>query len=444
MGIYKKILLNSQNKTALSAFAVIFFLVIFVLFLQIAVFLTNITNAQTQSNVHGWAWSDNIGWISFNCANTSSCSDVDYGVYFSDTGGELSGHAWSDNIGWISFNEDDLGGCPSGSCKAKLAGNNFQGWAKALAGGGLESGDWDGWISLKGSNPSYGVTLNENSLESFAWGSEVVGWIDFSPQFAGSGVFIGDIPTVDLSASPVVVNEGDTSTLSWTTQNVDTCTGTDGTPDWPGSKAISDTDVNVGPINSDTVYTLSCSGENGTVIDSETVFVSSESPDAPTTSLTADPTTVMVSGTSNLTWSSTDADDCSGVNFSTGGATSGNTTVSLSSTTIYTVVCTNESGLSDSSATVAITNPVNPTLSISANPTTVRSGNQSTITWSASDVDACSVTGPGGFSFSTLSGSELSGLITQKSTYNITCQAEGNPDVSDNVVVNLAPLFEEF
>ncbi len=444
MGLYKKILLYSQNKTVLSAFAVTSFFFIFILFLQIAVFLTNITNAQTQSNVHGWAWSSNIGWISFNCANTSSCSDVNYGVSFDDTGGELSGYAWSDNIGWISFNEDDLDGCPSGSCKAKLAGNNFQGWAKVLAGGGVESGDWDGWISLKGSNPSYGVTLNGNSLESFAWGSEVVGWIDFSPQFAGSGVFIGDIPTVDLTASPVVVNTGDTSTLSWTTQNVDTCTGVDGTSDWLVSQAISGTDVEVGPINSETIYTLSCSGQNGTVIDSETIFVSSESPDAPTTSLTADPTTIVISGTSDLTWSSTNADSCSGVNFSTGDATSGNTTVSLSVTTTYTVVCTNEDGLSDSSATVTITNPVNPTLSIGANPTTVRSGNQSTITWSASDVDTCSITGPGGFSFSTLSGSSLSGPITQKSTYNITCQAEGIPDVSDSVVVNLAPLFEEF
>jgi hypothetical protein len=65
----------------------------------------------------GWAWSESFGWISFNCktggdsqANIccsqasppSPCSD--YGVTVATSTGEFDGYAWSENIGWISFN----------------------------------------------------------------------------------------------------------------------------------------------------------------------------------------------------------------------------------------------------------------------------------------------------------------------------------------------------
>src|SRR5690606_12033986 len=61
----------------------------------------------------GYAWSDNIGWISMNGSG--------YGISVSGSG-TLSGYAWSDNIGWISANSADLSGCPSGSCSASIDG----------------------------------------------------------------------------------------------------------------------------------------------------------------------------------------------------------------------------------------------------------------------------------------------------------------------------------
>ena len=68
-----------------------------------------------EHNVYGWAWSENIGWISFNCYNDydgdgvreSHCIDKgyssDYGVNIDDSTGLFSGYAWSGNIGWIWF-----------------------------------------------------------------------------------------------------------------------------------------------------------------------------------------------------------------------------------------------------------------------------------------------------------------------------------------------------
>ncbi|MEW5805298.1 MAG: hypothetical protein AB1721_01015 [Patescibacteria group bacterium] len=52
--------------------------------------------------LHGWAWSDLFGWLSFNSQDTSST--VSYQVSISSSTGEFSGWAWSENIGWVSFN----------------------------------------------------------------------------------------------------------------------------------------------------------------------------------------------------------------------------------------------------------------------------------------------------------------------------------------------------
>lgn len=59
----------------------------------------------------GWAWNENIGWISF-CGNTSSGSGIDGGCPASPTyqvsidtlTGDFNGWAWNDVVGWISFN----------------------------------------------------------------------------------------------------------------------------------------------------------------------------------------------------------------------------------------------------------------------------------------------------------------------------------------------------
>ena len=125
-----------------------------------------IAKASISDNVAGYAWSDKIGWISFNCSDTSdNCNTSTYGV---NIGGDkkMSGYAWGDNIGWISFNESDLGGCPSGVCKARLSGVEIIGWARALSGMDFDDG-WDGWISLS-KKPSgsinYGIVLNEETL----------------------------------------------------------------------------------------------------------------------------------------------------------------------------------------------------------------------------------------------------------------------------------------
>ena len=183
-------------------------------------------------NVSGWAWSSNIGWISFNnkdcdtnnngyvdvacgSVNDTSVPSKNYTVRVDETyrfasggTGAFSGWAWSSNIGWISFNGSDTGTTTSPLAYIEWGGANagrVTGWARALSGcqavpgvpvsscssnnAGAASGGWDGWIKLNPTNDlSYDVRLNNttNKLTGYAWGGDVVGWVDFNPQNCSS------------------------------------------------------------------------------------------------------------------------------------------------------------------------------------------------------------------------------------------------------------------
>lgn len=115
-----------------------------------------------------------------NCVET--CNLVDYGVDIPNGSGNLSGYAWSENLGWISFNASDLAGCPSGVCSARRTNDNkLEGWARII---GIKdefalnnSGGWQGFISLKdtlNATPIYQVKIDNSTgkLFGFGWNGE--------------------------------------------------------------------------------------------------------------------------------------------------------------------------------------------------------------------------------------------------------------------------------
>lgn len=192
-----------------------------------AAFGTQKAHAATTA-LSGWAWSSNIGWISFNSADAGAGGGP-YAVTVStssdSTIGTLGGYAWSSNIGWIKFGGLDTASMPSGStftgnAQVDFSTGNISGWVRACAGtadgrcGSMTSrtDGWDGWVSLSGSNytspntsgyqgtSTQGVTLGIDKtkpeaygrLTGFAWGGDVVGWISFKPA-AVIGVFV---PTI--------------------------------------------------------------------------------------------------------------------------------------------------------------------------------------------------------------------------------------------------------
>lgn len=147
-----------------------------------------VLKAGTGDNVSGWAWSSNIGWVSFNCTNDNSCAQSNYGVNMDRSTGLFSGYAWSPNIGWISFNSPgvsggELAGCPTAPCEARVSGGligsfpkNVTGWAKVLSS--------NSWMSLRGTN--YGVQLESSGdFSGWSWEDMNIGWMSWSgPNYA--------------------------------------------------------------------------------------------------------------------------------------------------------------------------------------------------------------------------------------------------------------------
>ena len=76
-------------------------------------------------------------------------------------------------------------------------------------------------------------------------------------------------PILSFSAADPVVADGGVTTLTWSSQNADSCTASGG---WSGSKNPVDSEQ-VGPITAATTYTLSCSGPGGTAIEMLTVAI---------------------------------------------------------------------------------------------------------------------------------------------------------------------------
>ena len=142
-------------------------------------FSTRAALSMDNTEIVGWAWSSNVGWISFNCSNTSSCSAFDYKVVLNEDG-TLTGYAWSSNIGWIQFGYSAGFPSVSGTVASNVRNNagSLVGWARALS----YTGGWDGWISFI--TPQSNVSLVGNNFLGYAWGSSVLGWI----RFDGAGV----------------------------------------------------------------------------------------------------------------------------------------------------------------------------------------------------------------------------------------------------------------
>lgn len=275
-----------------------FFIAIFCL-LSFSIF-TGHAQAGTSDNVFGKAWSENIGWVSFNnCTNpsdASTCGSVSYGL--NKNGTVVSGYAWNNNVGWISFNPTDWGTCPPGAtgCTLSSFSNTWGagGWGRAIsAKNSTATGTdkWEGWISLGATtgttysapfgstnvvDTSWGTGFTGQTVyvaSGYWWGDDVVGWVDMSGDSGSSfnpangGVFIMDLPsTLTLTPSSSNILSGDTVDFTWSVSDFTptSCTGsgTGTDTDWTNVKTVSTSsgtysNIHV-PINATTVFTLTC------------------------------------------------------------------------------------------------------------------------------------------------------------------------------------------
>lgn len=142
-------------------------------------FQVPITNAASNTvPITGWAWSSNIGWISF--------SGSTYGVRENLSTGAITGYAWSSSspdprnpsspsgIGWLDFGVSNP---THPAANVNLTSGKITGYARFSSGGTTWGSSSDGWISLSGS--SYGITQNltNGKWNGYAWEPVAVGWI---------------------------------------------------------------------------------------------------------------------------------------------------------------------------------------------------------------------------------------------------------------------------
>jgi hypothetical protein len=171
----------------------------------------------------------------------------------------------------------------------------------------------------------------------------------------------------------------------------------------------------------------------------------------PTVSISADDTTV-VSATNNvrITWTASGADSCEGAGGATGWTGSknvagGNQTLTQTAPSrTYTITCTNENG--SASANVTVTVGTVPTLNFAASPSTIASGQSSTLTWTVGDANNCTASATPTSSGWTGSKAAGDGNHSQAvspastTTYNLACSNEFGSTPLESEIVTVSTV----
>ena len=248
-------------------------------------------------------------------------------------------------------------------------------------------------------------------------------------------------PTCTLSASPTAIQTGGSSTLSWTTTNASAFSINQGigslAPVAAGSTSVSPTAT--------ITYTGTATGPGGTVHCAATVTVTSTPPPpaAPTCTLSASPAAIQTSGSSTLSWTTTNATSFS-IDQSIGPVipvASGSKSVSPPTTTTYTGTATGPGGTVHCAATVTVTStpppPSAPTCTLSASPTSVSTGDYTTLTWTTTHADTFTIDHGIGSVSPAVGGSIHSGAITADTTFTGTVVSPSGDTATCSAVVSV-------
>jgi len=329
----------------------------------------------------GYAWSANVGWISF--------SGPGYGVVEDTTTRELSGYAWSSNVGWISFSASD-GSHPAPDVHSITG--QVTGWARACSAfadknacsGALDgnSGGWDGWIALSGTaldGSPYGMVQSDSCVwTGYAWGSDAIGWISAGGTAADGSPYgvSGDNPAICVSscvaslvATPDTIEQGEVPTLTWSVSEGPSCASSCSGSGFDTGGAISGSaPASVPPAPPSTSYALTCT--DGTY----------------------------------------------------GSPPPANATVTVIVPEV-TITANDQSG------------------STRVNPADM---NNTSIAWSSENATSCAVTKNGAAWRTGLSSSGVNDTVTAQTTYTADCINSYGTHATASVIVNIIPGFSEF
>jgi hypothetical protein len=166
--------------------------------------ICGVSNFRVSNNgtglLSGWAWNDNIGWISFWCGNVDvvNCAAADYRVTI-DGNGNFSGWAWSEVVGWISFNCADQNVCGTSNYKLNTTWRTSPAASGDLTssvfdtgvaeGAALQSLMWQG-IKPAGTNVKFQIASSNDSAGP---------WTFVGPDNYTSGYYVPAGPDVPIA-----------------------------------------------------------------------------------------------------------------------------------------------------------------------------------------------------------------------------------------------------
>ena len=298
-------------------------------------------------------------------------------------------------------------------------------WTSANATSCTASGAWNGARETSGSQSTGALTSDATfTLTCTGEGGSASDSVTVTVQAVP--------PELTLTAADGSVASGSATTLTWGAQNADSC---EASGSWTGSRATSGS-VSTGALTSDATFTLTCTGEGGSVSDSVTVTVQAVPPEL---TLTAADGSVASGSATTLTWSAQNADSCEASGSWTGSraASGSESTGALTSDAAYTLTCSGPGGSASETVSVTVV-AAPPSLTFAAADTAIGEGASTTLTWSTENVDSCQASGDWSGARAA-SGSESTGALTSTASYTLTCSGPDG-DVVDTVVVTVAPV----
>lgn len=238
-------------------------------------------------------------------------------------------------------------------------------------------------------------------------------------------------PVIDFQPSPSSVAAGAGTTLAWKVSGAASCLASGG---WSGTKPLNGSAA-IETLGATTTFTLTCQGPGGASTQSTEVIVAAP---APSVSLVAKSTTLGAGMTTMLTWAAQEASACTASGGWSGNVpTSGSqATAALAATTIFTITCTGAGGTATQSTTVTVASTA-PSITISATPSSVTSGQTAGLTWTTRDATACE--GSGAWSGpKPLSGSLTTGALAANTTYSLSCTGPAG-SATQTAVISVTP-----
>jgi hypothetical protein len=190
---------------------------------------------------------------------------------------------------------------------------------------------------------------------------------------------------VQFTAQPAAITSGQTTTLSWVIQNATSATITPGV----GTVSATTGSVPVSPTTT-TTYTLTATGPNGST--TQTVQVTVGATNAQILRFSAGPSSIATGAQSTLSWSTSGATTLS-ISPTVGTVSAnGSTTVSPATTTTYTLSATGTDGKTVTAAVQVTVGAVTAQIvRFVANPSSIATGAQTTLSWSTSNATTVSI-----------------------------------------------------